>query len=116
MDALVRALVFSDEQHTHTLKYGNSRHSLRAVTLLTSALCSFAKLETYNQLDYLMLSRHLSTLPANTSTQPFVLRKGLPLRATRYKGARFDKVGQDRPKASDHCPVYMDVELQNEED
>jgi hypothetical protein len=75
-----------DERWTHYLPRGND----------------------YKQLDYLLLSKSL----AEASTgDPEIMRKGQPLRATRYTGERFVGVGQDRPKASDHCPVVMKVEV-----
>jgi endonuclease/exonuclease/phosphatase family metal-dependent hydrolase len=58
----------------------------------------------YKQLDYMLLSRSLAQ--ANASV-PEIMRKGLPLRATRYTGERFNGVGVDDPKASDHCPVAI---------
>lgn len=62
----------------------------------------------YRQLDYLLLSRSLAD--ANPGL-PEIMRKGMPLRATRYQGERFLGVGQDRPKASDHCAVVMTLDL-----
>jgi endonuclease/exonuclease/phosphatase family metal-dependent hydrolase len=62
----------------------------------------------YRQLDYILLPKDLAD--ANPGP-PTVVRHGLPFRAEQYKGARFDEVGQDRPKASDHCPVWVDVNL-----
>lgn len=43
------------------------------------------------------------------SRHPRDCSEEMPLRATRYTGARFDGVGKDRPKASDHCPVVIEV-------
>jgi endonuclease/exonuclease/phosphatase family metal-dependent hydrolase len=60
--------------------------------------------DEYKQLDYLRLSRSLAE--ANPGT-PEIMRKGMPLRATRYTGERFNGVGLHNPKASDHCPVVM---------
>lgn len=37
------------------------------------------------------------------------MRKGLPYRAEDYGGPRFDGVGENEPKASDHCPVFVDI-------
>jgi len=62
----------------------------------------------YRQLDYLLLSPSLAQ--ANTGT-PEIMRKGLPWRAEDYTGPRFPDVGEDRPKASDHCPLVMEVML-----
>ncbi|WP_445151667.1 endonuclease/exonuclease/phosphatase family protein [Baekduia sp. Peel2402] len=62
----------------------------------------------YRQLDYLLLS---SSLAKASPAVPDIMRKGMPLRAAKYTGPRFDSIGQDRPKASDHCPVVMDVEM-----
>jgi predicted extracellular nuclease len=58
----------------------------------------------YRQLDYLLLSKSLAE--ANDG-EPEIMRKGAPLRATRYDGERFPGVGEDNPKASDHCPVVL---------
>ncbi|TDD89231.1 endonuclease/exonuclease/phosphatase [Saccharopolyspora karakumensis] len=68
----------------------------------------WAKGNKYRQLDYLLLSRSLADANA---AKPEILHKGLPLRATRYTGERFPGVGQDRPKASDHCPVTMTLDV-----
>lgn len=62
----------------------------------------------YKQLDYLLLSKSLAEA---TDGEPEIMRKGLPKRATKYTGERFDGVGEHKPKASDHCPVVMDVEV-----
>lgn len=62
----------------------------------------------YSQLDYLLLSKVLADANSN---DPKIMRKGMPLRAERYTGSRIEGVGWDRPKASDHCPLYMDLNL-----
>ncbi|MDQ4144378.1 MAG: endonuclease/exonuclease/phosphatase family protein [Actinomycetota bacterium] len=67
----------------------------------------FARRNTYRQLDYLLPSRSL----AANAGQPEVIRKGLPLRADEFEGERFEGIGEDRPKASDHCPVVLELEL-----
>ncbi|MFI2367551.1 endonuclease/exonuclease/phosphatase family protein [Streptomyces sp. NPDC018833] len=66
--------------------------------------------DEYRQLDYLLLSNSLAQQAPQVL--PEIFRKGIPLRATRYKGPRFPGVGQDKPKASDHCPVIFDLEVQ----
>jgi endonuclease/exonuclease/phosphatase family metal-dependent hydrolase len=68
----------------------------------------FAGRGEYHQLDYMLLSRSLAE--ANPDA-PEIMRKGQPLRADRYQGPHFAGVGQDRPKASDHCPVVMPLSL-----
>lgn len=68
----------------------------------------FAGGNQYKQLDYIFLSGSLAQLNPGA---PKIMRKGLPRRATKYSGARFDEVGQDQPKASDHAPVFIDLNL-----
>lgn len=63
---------------------------------------------TYHQLDYLLLSRSLAG--ANPGP-PEIFRKGLALRAERYAGERYPGIGRDRPKASDHCPLTIALDL-----
>jgi endonuclease/exonuclease/phosphatase family metal-dependent hydrolase len=62
----------------------------------------------YSQLDYLLPS---AALAGASQAVPDILRKGLPKRAKRYTGERFENIGEDNPKASDHCPVIWDLEL-----
>ena len=69
----------------------------------------FAKEKSYTQLDYLLLSPALSK--ASKGVRPIIERRGQPKRAAKYTGARFDGVGMDRPKASDHCPVALDIKF-----
>jgi len=63
---------------------------------------------SYSQLDYLLLSKGLAE--ANPG-KPAVMRLGLPWRAQQVTEERFDGVGENEPKASDHAPLYMDITL-----
>ena len=64
---------------------------------------------TYNQLDHLLLSPALAQ--RNPGALPEPIRNGLPYRAERSQGPRFPRVGWDRPKASDHAPVVIEIEV-----
>jgi predicted extracellular nuclease len=60
------------------------------------------------QIDYLMASPSLAR--KNLGVKPDIIRKGQPYRTIFPKGQevdRYPRVGWDRPKASDHCPVAM---------
>ena len=65
--------------------------------------------DTYHQLDYILASPSL--VEKNVGVVPRIVRKGMPYRAERYTGDRWPRVGYDRPKASDHCPVVVDLEF-----
>ncbi|HRC86985.1 MAG TPA: endonuclease/exonuclease/phosphatase family protein, partial [Thermoanaerobaculia bacterium] len=56
----------------------------------------------YRQLDYILVSKSFDARAG--SPVPQVMRKGLPWRAEKYSGPRFEGVGHDNPKASDHSP------------
>lgn len=62
----------------------------------------------YNQLDYLLLSRHLAD---KSKSKPEITRIGLPYRAERYKGERLEDIGRNHPKASDHAGLSIEIEL-----
>lgn len=79
-------------------------------------------IEEHVQLDHLLLSPTLAA--ANPQPHVEILRRGLPYRvpldpaapdrsiahlATR--GDRYPRVGWDRPKASDHCPVVIEIDI-----
>ncbi|MDD2890643.1 MAG: endonuclease/exonuclease/phosphatase family protein [bacterium] len=61
----------------------------------------------YNQLDYILLSKAIAD--SNIDSKPIIIRKGQPLRAGNYN--QYAGIGQDKPKASDHCPVGIDIKL-----
>jgi endonuclease/exonuclease/phosphatase family metal-dependent hydrolase len=64
------------------------------------------------QLDYIWLSPHLAEI--NTNSVPEIIRAGQPYRTTFPPGQdveRYPRTGWDRPKASDHCPVVMTLDL-----
>jgi exonuclease III len=63
--------------------------------------------ERARQLDYLLVGRQLDERAGRPA--PAVYRKGLPRRAAEYQGERIPEVGEDDPKASDHCPLYVDI-------
>lgn len=81
-----------DEHWTHFFK-GSSSGSLNPV---------------YHQLDYLLLSKSLAERNLHS---PHIERRGLPRRASQYSGERFPGVGQNSPKASDHCPIVMELQF-----
>jgi endonuclease/exonuclease/phosphatase family metal-dependent hydrolase len=68
----------------------------------------WAKENEYRQLDYILVSKSLAE---SNSNAPDIMRKGLPFRAEEYTGPRFDFVGEDNPKASDHCPLIINLNL-----
>lgn len=69
----------------------------------------YAAEKEYKQLDYILLSKSLAD--ANPNAIPDIVRQGLPHRATLYTGPRFPGVGQNSPKASDHCPVAITIDV-----
>lgn len=62
------------------------------------------------QLDYILLSPRLAR--ENPRAVPEVIRKGQPWRVPRLEDApRWPRVGWARPKASDHCPVVIEIDV-----
>jgi len=69
----------------------------------------YAKGKEYRQLDFVLLPKPL--IDAIGMPNVTIYRKGQPLRADKYTGPRLKGVGKDNPKASDHCPVLVDIPL-----
>ncbi|RKE84394.1 endonuclease/exonuclease/phosphatase family protein [Rhizobium sp. AG855] len=64
------------------------------------------------QLDYIWLSAGLAR--ANPKAVPDIIRNGQPFRTPFPPGQaveRYPRIGWDRPKASDHCPVAISLHL-----
>lgn len=64
------------------------------------------------QLDYMLASPRLAG--ANPDAVPAILRTGQPHRTPFPPGQevpRYPRTGWDRPKASDHCPVVVELEM-----
>ena len=64
------------------------------------------------QLDYILASPSLAA--ANATRKPDIIRSGQPWRTIFPEGQeveRYPRIGWDRPKASDHCPVAMTFEI-----
>ncbi len=64
------------------------------------------------QLDYILLSPALAA--SNATAVPDIIRNGQPWRTPFPPGQeieRFPRIGWDRPKASDHCPVAVTLDL-----
>ena len=64
------------------------------------------------QLDYIMLSPSLAE--RNASRIPDIIRAGQPFRTIFPDGQapeRYPRTGWDRPKASDHCPVAITLDM-----
>lgn len=64
------------------------------------------------QLDYILLSPALAE--KNAEALPEVIREGQPFRTIAPDGqigTRYPRIGWDRPKASDHCPVSITLDL-----
>ncbi|MBN9071329.1 MAG: endonuclease/exonuclease/phosphatase family protein [Rhizobiales bacterium] len=64
------------------------------------------------QLDYILLSPSLAE--TNGKAVPDIIRRGQPYRTPFPPGQeveRYPRVGWDRPKASDHCPIAITLDL-----
>jgi predicted extracellular nuclease len=64
------------------------------------------------QLDYILLSKALAA--KNATVVPDIIRNGQPWRTIFPAGQevdRFPRAGWDRPKASDHCPVAITLDM-----
>jgi endonuclease/exonuclease/phosphatase family metal-dependent hydrolase len=60
------------------------------------------------QLDYIITSPALATRLRGT---PEVIRAGMPYRVPNLDVSRYPRIGWDRPKASDHCPVVAEFDI-----
>lgn len=67
----------------------------------------FSRRRQYRQLDYILVSKSLRSQVSSVEIE----RRGMPRRADRFTGTRFRGVGRDNPKASDHCPVLVELDL-----
>lgn len=70
------------------------------------------KVQQLCQLDYILLSPALAK--ASQKEVPEVIRAGQPHRTVFPKGQeveRYPRVGWDRPKASDHCPIVTKINV-----
>lgn len=64
------------------------------------------------QLDYILMSPSLARI--NSAAVPEIIRSGQPWRTPMPLGQdtdRYPRTGWDRPKASDHCPVVITLDL-----
>jgi predicted extracellular nuclease len=64
------------------------------------------------QLDYILLSRRLAEI--NRNARPDIVRNGQPYRTIfppEQEVERYPRTGWDRPKASDHCPVAITLDI-----
>lgn len=64
------------------------------------------------QLDYILVSQGLAR--RNAPAVPEIVRAGQPFRTPFPPGQeveRYPRVGWDRPKASDHCPVVVELDV-----
>lgn len=67
----------------------------------------YAPLQQYSALDHILVSPKLADLNRAAKTQ--FVRAGVPWRSERHKGFRLPGVGWSHPKASDHCPLVVDL-------
>jgi endonuclease/exonuclease/phosphatase family metal-dependent hydrolase len=70
----------------------------------------FPSERTKNQLDYVLASPAVAQ--RNPDARPDIVRRGQPWRVPGLDDLeRYPRVGYDRPKASDHCPVAVTLEI-----
>ncbi len=70
----------------------------------------FPSEKSFHQLDYIMVSPAI--YQKNRQVKPDIIRSGQPYRVPSLeKVERYPRVGFDRPKASDHCPVAVTLTL-----
>ena len=66
--------------------------------------------DSYHQLDYILASPAIHA--KNSNVQPEIIRKGMAYRVPKIAAMqKYPRVGFDRPKASDHCPVAVTLTI-----
>ena len=63
--------------------------------------------DTYSALDHFLLSPRLAKM--NQRPDITITRCGLPWSAERYEGFRLPGIAWSQPKASDHCPISLNL-------
>lgn len=67
---------------------------------------------TKSQLDYVIASPALAELVSRSPRSPRFIRKGQPYRVPNTDAVdRYPRIGWDRPKASDHCPLVVEFDI-----
>lgn len=61
------------------------------------------------QIDYLLLSKSLAE--NNPEVKPVIERRGLRDKVTAYTGPRFPGIGPDGTEASDHCALFVELDI-----
>lgn len=69
----------------------------------------YAGEDSYSALDHFFLSPQLAR--RNPRPDVKITRIGLPWRAERYTGQRLPGVAWSQPKASDHCPISISLDI-----
>lgn len=69
----------------------------------------WAEGNAFSALDRMLASRALAK--RNPASLPRIVRSGLPYRVPTLAVPRYPRVGWDRPKASDHCPMAIEIEV-----
>ena len=70
----------------------------------------YPKEDTKHQIDYILASPSIAS--KNPDAKPDIIRFGQPYRVPGMeKIYRYPRIGFDRPKASDHCPVAVTIEI-----
>jgi endonuclease/exonuclease/phosphatase family metal-dependent hydrolase len=71
--------------------------------------------KSYQQLDYVLVSKSLANKSGNKQTRPVIERRGQPLRVNQKnkpkKVEKFFPEVKGKLKASDHCPVAMTLKV-----
>ncbi|UCC78347.1 MAG: endonuclease/exonuclease/phosphatase family protein [Candidatus Zixiibacteriota bacterium] len=65
--------------------------------------------DSKHQLDYILVSPGLAA--KNPKAKPDIIRAGQPYRVPDIDVQRYPRIGLDRPKASDHCPVAVTLKI-----
>ncbi|MEM9795748.1 MAG: endonuclease [Pseudomonadota bacterium] len=70
----------------------------------------YASAKHKTQLDYIIASPALAEMAKGP---PKIIRSGVPFRVPNVAPERYPRIGWDRPKASDHCPVVVEFDIPN---
>jgi len=100
----------SDHALGELFRDGFSKNMLEKIPVAERWTHYYAGGNEKRQLDYILVSPAIAA--KNKNKKPEIFRKGMPYRVPDLdKLARYPRVGFDRPKASDHCPVALTLTI-----